>query len=225
MPEFTQWLYESLSAFVILFAVIDIAGSIPLIVGMLDRGQHYQSGVAGVVTLVFLLMFFFLGKGILAFFNVDFSSFAVAGAIVMSALAIEMIFDITVFKSDAPTGSVTIVPLVFPLIAGPGSITTMLSLKSMYDDGPIIAQRAGGVHRAALRADSAEAPGEGWRIRNAEVLWDSAVGHKCQADDRQPDHHHSWCHWGVGWLPFLAPRLVARPLWPWSWLGMLEGPS
>ncbi len=139
MEELVTWLYEALSAFVILFAVIDISGSIPLIVGMLDRGQHYESGVAALVSLIFFLVFFFLGKGILAFFNVDFSSFAVAGAIVMAALAIEMIFDITVFKGDAPTGSVTIVPLVFPLIAGPGSITTMLSLKSMYEDGPIIA--------------------------------------------------------------------------------------
>lgn len=138
MEELVTWLYEALSAFVILFAVIDISGSIPLIVGMLDRGQHYESGVAALVSLIFFLVFFFLGKGILAFFNVDFSSFAVAGAIVMAALAIEMIFDITVFKGDAPTGSVTIVPLVFPLIAGPGSITTMLSLKSMYADGPII---------------------------------------------------------------------------------------
>ena len=139
MEELVTWLYEALSAFVILFAVIDISGSIPLIVGMLDRGQHYESGVAALVSLIFFLVFFFLGKGILAFFNVDFSSFAVAGAIVMAALAIAMIFDITVFKGDAPTGSVTIVPLVFPLIAGPGSITTMLSLKSMYEDGPIIA--------------------------------------------------------------------------------------
>lgn len=129
---------NTLSIFMILFAVIDITGSVPLIMAMLDRGQTYKSEVAALAALGFYILFFFLGGAILHFLGVDFPSFAVAGALVMIALAIEMIFDIHVFKDDAPTDSVTIVPLVFPLIAGPGSITTMLSLKAMYNDIEIL---------------------------------------------------------------------------------------
>lgn len=122
----------------ILFAVIDITGSVPLITAMVDRGQTYKSGVAALTSTGFYLMFFFLGGAILSFLGVDFPSFAVAGALVMLALAAEMIFDIRIFRDDAPSGSVTLVPLVFPLIAGPGSITTMLSLRAMYNDYEIL---------------------------------------------------------------------------------------
>lgn len=127
-----QSIHNVLSAFVILFAVIDITGSVPLIVAMLERGQTYRAGLAALFSLAFFVVFLFLGKAILSFFGVDFPSFAVAGALVMLALAVEMIFDIRIFKDDAPTGNVTIVPLVFPLIAGPGSITTMLALQADY---------------------------------------------------------------------------------------------
>lgn len=133
-----EFVTNTLSIFMILFAVIDITGSVPLIMAMLDRGQTYKSGVAALTALGFYLLFFFLGGAILNFLGVDFPSFAVAGALVMLALAIEMIFDIRIFKDDAPTDSVTLVPLVFPLIAGPGSITTMLSLRAMYSDYEIL---------------------------------------------------------------------------------------
>lgn len=136
--EVGQYLTETFSAFMILFAVIDIVGSIPLVVGMLDRGQTYRSGLAALIALGFYLLFFFLGHAILGFFGVDYASFAVAGALIMLALAVEMIFDIRIFSGDSPTSNVTIVPLVFPLIAGPGSITTMLSLRSVYSDPAII---------------------------------------------------------------------------------------
>ena len=101
-----DFIVNTLSIFMILFVVIDITGSVPLIIAMLDRGQNYRAGVAG--------------------------------ALVILALAVEMIFDIRIFKDDAPTGSVTFVPLVFPLIAGPGAITTLLSLKAMYSDLEIL---------------------------------------------------------------------------------------
>lgn len=129
---------NTLSVFMVLFAVIDITGSIPLIVAMLERGQTYKSGIAALSALGFFVLFFFLGTAILNFLGVDFPSFAVAGSLVMLALAMEMIFDVQIFKGDAPTGSVTLVPLVFPLIAGPGALTTMLSFKSMYTDVEIL---------------------------------------------------------------------------------------
>lgn len=138
MDAFITFLHNTLSGFMILFAVIDITGSVPLIVAMLERGQTYKAGQAALWSIGFFLLFLFLGKAILGFLGVDFSSFAVAGALVMFALAIEMIFDIKIFKGDAPSDSVTLVPLVFPLIAGPGSITTMISLKTVYSDLEII---------------------------------------------------------------------------------------
>ena len=121
------FIVNTLSIFMILFVVIDITGSVPLIIAMLDRGQNYRAGVAGIASLAFFILFFFLGRAILKFLGVDLPSFAV-----------EMIFDIRIFKDDAPTGSVTFVPLVFPLIAGPGAITTLLSLKAMYSDLEIL---------------------------------------------------------------------------------------
>lgn len=139
MNAFMQFVQDTLSGFIILFAVIDITGSIPLITAMLERGQKYKSGIAALTGLAFFLLFLFLGQGILGFLGVDFQSFAVAGAIVMLALAAEMIFDIHIFRDDAPTANVTYVPLVFPLIAGPGALTTMISLKAVYSTPTIIA--------------------------------------------------------------------------------------
>lgn len=133
-----EFVTNTLSIFMILFAVIDITGSVPLIMAMVDRGQTYKSGVAALTAFGFFVLFFFLGTAILQFLGVDFPSFAVAGALVMLALAIEMIFDIQIFRDNAPTDSVTLVPLVFPLIAGPGSITTMLSLRAMYSNYEIL---------------------------------------------------------------------------------------
>ncbi len=138
MTEILQFIHDSLSAFVILFAVIDITGSVPLIVAMLERGQNYKAGLAALFSLIFFVVFLFLGKAILQFFGVDFPSFAVAGSLVMLALAAEMIFDIRIFRDEAPTGNVTLVPLVFPLIAGPGSITTMLALQANYSFATIL---------------------------------------------------------------------------------------
>ena len=138
MTEILQFIHDSLSAFVILFAVIDITGSVPLIVAMLERGQNSKAGLAALFSLIFFVVFLFLGKAILQFFGVDFPSFAVAGSLVMLALAAEMIFDIRIFRDEAPTGNVTLVPLVFPLIAGPGSITTMLALQANYSFATIL---------------------------------------------------------------------------------------
>lgn len=123
---------EVVSAFMVLFAVIDITGAIPIIVGLKEKGQNIEAGRTSLISLVILISFLFIGKAMLSLFGVDLSSFAVAGSIVLLVLAIEMIFGVELFKNDSPTGSATIVPLVFPLIAGAASFTTLLSLRAEY---------------------------------------------------------------------------------------------
>lgn len=126
-------LKESLSAFMVLFAVIDILGAIPIIVGLREKNQKIESGKTAIISFIILVAFLFVGKALLSLFNVDISSFAVAGALVLLVLAVEMIFGIEIFKNDGPCGSATIVPLVFPLIAGAASFTTLLSLRAEYN--------------------------------------------------------------------------------------------
>lgn len=124
---------EVFSAFIVLFAVIDILGSIPIILGLKEKKRTIHSGQAAVISFTILFAFLFVGKSLLSLFNVDISSFAVAGALVILVLACEMIFGIEIFKNDGPTDSATIVPLVFPLIAGAASFTTLLSLRAEYN--------------------------------------------------------------------------------------------
>ena len=124
---------EVFSAFIVLFAVIDILGSIPIILGLKEPNKTVHAGQAALISFVILFAFLFVGKSLLALFNVDISSFAVAGALVILVLACEMIFGVEIFKNDGPTDSATIVPLVFPLIAGAASFTTLLSLRAEYN--------------------------------------------------------------------------------------------
>lgn len=124
---------EVASAFMVLFAVIDILGAIPIIINLREKNLTVHAGKAALLSFIILLAFLFIGKALLALFNVDISSFAVAGALVILVLAVEMIFGIEIFKNDGPGGSATIVPLVFPLIAGAASFTTLLSLRAEYD--------------------------------------------------------------------------------------------
>lgn len=124
---------EIISAFMVLFAVIDILGAIPIIVSLREKNQKIEAGKAAIISFVILVAFLFVGNALLALFNVDISSFAVAGALVLLVLAVEMIFGVEIFKNDGPCGSATIVPLVFPLIAGATSFTTLLSLRAEYN--------------------------------------------------------------------------------------------
>lgn len=124
---------EVASAFMVLFAVIDILGAIPIIINLREKNLTVHAGKAALLSFIILLAFLFIGKALLALFNVDISSFAVAGALVILVLAVEMIFGIEIFKNDGPGGSATIVPLVFPLIAGAASFTTLLSLRAEYN--------------------------------------------------------------------------------------------
>ena len=123
---------EIISAFMVLFAVIDILGAIPIIISLREKNQKIEAGKAAIVSFV-ILVALFIGKALLGLFNVDISSFAVAGALVLLVLAVEMIFGVEIFKNDSPCGSATIVPLVFPLIAGAASFTTLLSLRAEYN--------------------------------------------------------------------------------------------
>ena len=122
---------EIISAFMVLFAVIDILGAIPIIISLREKNQKIEAGKAAIISFVILVAFLFIGQALLGLFNVDISSFAVAGALVL--LVLEMIFGVEIFKNDSPCGSATIVPLVFPLIAGAASFTTLLSLRAEYN--------------------------------------------------------------------------------------------
>ncbi len=122
---------DMLSAFMVMFAVIDIIGSIPIILDIKSKGQRIESGKATIVSLLILVTFLFTGEALLGLFGVDISSFAIAGSMILFILAMEMVLGIELFKSSTPAGA-SIVPLAFPLIAGAGSITTMLSLRAAY---------------------------------------------------------------------------------------------
>jgi multiple antibiotic resistance protein len=124
---------EIFSAFIVMFAVIDILGSVPIIVGMKEKKKKFSPFNASWISFAILTGFLFVGQALLGLFGVDISSFAVAGALVLLVLAIEMIFGIQIFKDDGPTDSATIVPIVFPLIAGAASFTTLLSLRAEYE--------------------------------------------------------------------------------------------
>lgn len=124
---------ETISAFMVLFAVIDIVGSIPIIINLREKNKKVESGKAAIISFLLLIAFMFAGKALLSLFNVDISSFAVAGALVLLVVAIEMIFGVEIFKDDGQCDSATIIPLVFPLIAGAASFTTLLSLRAEYN--------------------------------------------------------------------------------------------
>jgi multiple antibiotic resistance protein len=131
-------LIELTSAFMVLFAIIDILGSIPLILDIKKKTNVVHAFKASSIAFLILIAFLFTGEGILKLFNVDIQSFAVAGALVIFIFAIEMILDIEIFRNKGPEGSSSIVPLAFPLVAGPGSFTTLLSLRAEYDTINII---------------------------------------------------------------------------------------
>lgn len=125
---------EILSATMILFAVIDIIGSIPIILDIKKRAGEVHSEKATLVALLIMFAFLFLGERIITFIGVDVNSFAVAGSFVLLALAMEMILGVRLFKDDgAPPRVASIVPLAFPIIAGAGSMTSILSLRAEYE--------------------------------------------------------------------------------------------
>jgi multiple antibiotic resistance protein len=132
---------EIFTAFMVLFAVIDIVGNIPIIIDLRKKAGHIQSEKASVIAGVILIVFLFVGKSILKLVGIDVHSFAVAGAFILFFIALEMILGITLYKQDEGAKlNATVFPLAFPLIAGPGSLTTLLSLRSeFYTENIILA--------------------------------------------------------------------------------------
>ena len=128
---------DALSAFLILFAVIDIPGSIPIIVSLRKKVGHVQSEKATIVAGIIMIVFLFVGESILNLLGVDVQSFAIAGSFVIFFLALEMILGITLYKEESPS-TASIVPIAFPLIAGAGSITSLVSLQAEFDNINII---------------------------------------------------------------------------------------
>ncbi|MFY8069733.1 MAG: MarC family protein [Flavobacterium sp.] len=121
----------------ILFAVIDIVGSIPIIVDLRSKMGHIQSEKATIVAAIIMIAFLFVGDEILKLIGIDANSFAVAGSFVLFFLALEMILGIRLYKEDNPS-TASIVPIAFPLIAGAGTMTTILSLRAVYANINII---------------------------------------------------------------------------------------
>ncbi len=123
---------QLISAFIVLFAVIDIIGSIPIIINLKEKGKDINATKATILSFLLLLGFFYAGDMMLKLFHVDIESFAVAGAVVIFLMSLEMILDIEIFKNQGPIKEATLVPLVFPLVAGAGAFTTLLSLRAEY---------------------------------------------------------------------------------------------
>ena len=122
---------EIITVAMVLFAVIDIIGSIPIIIDLRTKFGHVESGKASIVAGAIMITFLFVGEQILGLIGIDVNSFAVAGAFVLFFLALEMILGIRLYKDDE-ANSASIVPIAFPLIAGAGTMTTLLSLRAQY---------------------------------------------------------------------------------------------
>lgn len=128
---------EIITVSMVLFAVIDIVGTIPIIVDLRNRHGHIESEKASAVAGIIMIVFLFIGEEFLKLIGIDVHSFAVAGSFVLFFLALEMILGIRIYKDEEASGA-SIVPLAFPLIAGAGTMTTLLSLRSQFESINII---------------------------------------------------------------------------------------
>ncbi|HIB76024.1 MAG TPA: MarC family protein [Flavobacteriales bacterium] len=127
-------LEQLLKSTMVLFAVIDIVGSIPILMDVQRKSGNIHPGRATLVALGIMLAFLFIGEGIITFLGVDVNSFAVAGSFVLFFMALEMILGVELFKSDPSSmKAATVVPVAFPLIAGAGSMTSIISLRAEFD--------------------------------------------------------------------------------------------
>ncbi|WP_299116081.1 MarC family protein [uncultured Winogradskyella sp.] len=127
------------TAFMVLFAVIDIIGNIPIIIDLRKKVGHIQSEKASIIAGIIMIVFLFVGERLLHFIGVDVNSFAVAGAFILFFIALEMILGITLYKEEESNSiTASVFPLAFPLIAGPGSLTTLLSLRAEFEIQNII---------------------------------------------------------------------------------------
>ena len=124
---------EAITVTVTLFAVIDIVGSIPILITMRNKLGHIQSGVATLVAGLLMTTFFLIGEQFLGLLGIDIHSFALAGSVVIFIIGLEMILGRDIFKSDGNAKTGSIVPIAFPIIAGSGTLTTIMSLKADYN--------------------------------------------------------------------------------------------
>lgn len=134
---FSFKILDILSVFMVMFAVIDIPGAIPIIIDIKAKQGKISALKATIAAFVIFILFLFGGERILELFGVDISSFAIAGSFIIFFIALEMVLGIELFKSEE-TGGASIVPIAFPLVAGAGSITTLLSLRAEYSTQDII---------------------------------------------------------------------------------------
>ena len=123
---------EIISVTLILFSVIDIIGSIPVIIDLRGKLGEIDAGKATLASGLIMVVFLFLGESMLRLFGVDVNSFAIAGALVLFLIGMEMVLGIDIFRADADMGTGSVVPLAFPLIAGAGTMTTILALRAEY---------------------------------------------------------------------------------------------
>ncbi|MEZ4777898.1 MAG: MarC family protein [Flavobacteriaceae bacterium] len=124
---------EIATASMILFAVIDIIGNIPIVISLRERAGHIHSEKASIIAAVVMTVFLFLGESILKLIGINVNEFAVAGAFILFFIALEMILGITLFKDDGSSPDMaSVFPLAFPMLAGPGSLTTLLSLRAEF---------------------------------------------------------------------------------------------
>jgi multiple antibiotic resistance (marC)-related protein len=122
---------EIVSATMVLFAVVDIIGSVPIIINLRKKAGRIQSEKTAIVAGILLILFLFIGKQLLNLFGVTVEAFAVAGAFILFFLALEMILGITLYKGTTPE-TASIIPLAFPMVAGAGALTTVLSLRAKF---------------------------------------------------------------------------------------------
>ncbi|MBX2932187.1 MAG: MarC family protein [Chitinophagaceae bacterium] len=130
---------ELLTVTFTLFAVIDIVGSIPLLISLKDKmGGTIRSFQATIVSGILMILFLFLGNSFLGILGIDVKSFAVGGSIVIFLLGLEMVLGHEIFKGDKDAKAGTVVPIAFPVIAGSGTLTTVMSLKANFNETVIL---------------------------------------------------------------------------------------
>jgi len=130
---------QFMGAFLVLFAIIDIIGTLPIVINLQHNGRLVSAARAGWISLFLFIGFMYMGEAFLRLFNLDVYSFAVAGSIIVFIIAMEMVLDISIFHENNMVGNdATFTPVVFPLIAGAGSFTTLLSIRSQFSDFNIL---------------------------------------------------------------------------------------
>jgi len=130
---------ELLTVTFTLFAVIDVIGSVPILISLKEKMGEFSELKASLISGALMILFLYLGKEFLRLLGVDIRSFAVGGSIVIFILGLEMVLGLEFFKSEKEVKSATIVPIAFPLIAGSGTLTTIMSLKANYGETTLLA--------------------------------------------------------------------------------------